>query len=643
MPSFDVAAFARFRDRVFALLHKSRFHLLLADLSEQDKGEVKNGLDQKFARFMHEKFYLAVLGEQGMGKTSLINAILFEDEILPVEMDETTNVLCHVAYTEGDPRCVISFKDGRTIEGELTRDLLSEYVDNENNQANEKGVAEVHCYINNKNLKGGMTVTDTPGVESLTSVNVNVTFGFLPKIDAAIFLFKTNPPLTGTEVEFLTHCWAFTDKFFFVQNVQGESQADVDLAREDNLEKIRGIINQVRQGQGEAGIDEVTIHDVDVFEALEGACNDEPERMQASGLPALLEQVNGFLQENPVKRKMTQLAMVSAGEVDKARGLAQTRVKNLVNQDRKSFEQFTKEVEVIKAEMKEISDEWVEFRQEMDGKFTQFKRDFLAEVNEKVGEIRQKLYSIIDTGKLDRNFEKTVKSEIKTLSPIFVKNERKFQQRFVEPMKRKFADLVQRLEECSASLGECADDLDSLNTLRLVGDLAAGFGMAGGVAAGGTVLWAALTAFYAAEGWGLAAAGVAAKSGAAAAAPVPVWGWIVGGVLLVGGIAAVKIAKNKMKKKARKAVDETLAGVVNTVKKELVEKIDEAYDGFVAELDRRLEASLEEKRNELAILEEDRSQGREENLKTVKRVKEVSKKLDSLYKDMDREIRGALG
>ena len=131
--------------------------------------------------------------------------------------------------------------------------------------------------------------------------------------------------------------------------------------------------------------------------------------------------------------------------------------------------------------------------------------------------------------------------------------------------------------------------------------------------------------------------------GPPAPATVPVWGWIVGGVLLVGGIAAVKIAKNKMKKKARKAVDETLAGVVNTVKKELVEKIDEAYDGFVAELDRRLEASLEEKRNELAILEEDRSQGREENLKTVKRVKEVSKKLDSLYKDMDREIRGALG
>ena len=114
-----------------------------------------------------------ILGTQGMGKSTMINAILGED-ILPSEADETTCVPVEIRYGT-EPQGVVRFRDDKAEVYVKTKADLSAFVDNNFNPGNEKQVSHIVLYRDDDLLKTGLVIVDLPGVGSLTKANEETT------------------------------------------------------------------------------------------------------------------------------------------------------------------------------------------------------------------------------------------------------------------------------------------------------------------------------------------------------------------------------------------------------------------------------------------------------------------------------------
>ncbi|TGC07422.1 hypothetical protein CUN85_11510 [Methanolobus halotolerans] len=63
-----------------------------------------------------------------------------------------------------------------------------------------------------------VVVIDTPGIGSTYRHNTEVTMGFLPQSDAALFLVSVDPPITEVELAFLKDIKSRVSKLFFALN-----------------------------------------------------------------------------------------------------------------------------------------------------------------------------------------------------------------------------------------------------------------------------------------------------------------------------------------------------------------------------------------------------------------------------------------
>ena len=77
---------------------------------------------------------------------------------------------------------------------------LEQYVSEEHNPENVKGVAGAEVFVPSPLLATGMCLVDTPGLGSVFSGNTATTQAFIPHIDAALVVTGSDPPLAGEEL-----------------------------------------------------------------------------------------------------------------------------------------------------------------------------------------------------------------------------------------------------------------------------------------------------------------------------------------------------------------------------------------------------------------------------------------------------------
>ena len=168
---------------------------------------------------------LAVLGQFKRGKSTLINALLGA-KLMPTSVLPLTSVLTRTLYGE-KPSLLIHFTDGRDEHHAV--DAISEFVTEEKNPENKKGVewAEVRwpCDF----LRRPVQLVDTPGVGSVYNHNTETSEAFLGHLDASVFVLGVDPVLTQTEIEWLVKVKNEGERFFFVLNkVDQLSQPEVE-------------------------------------------------------------------------------------------------------------------------------------------------------------------------------------------------------------------------------------------------------------------------------------------------------------------------------------------------------------------------------------------------------------------------------
>lgn len=158
------------------------------------------------------RFYVACVGEFKRGKSTLINALL-GSTLLPTGVVPVTSVPTVLRY--GQPAARVQQR-GRWHDIEPHR--IADYVSQEGNPGNAKGVTGVEVLVPHPLLEHGLCLVDTPGLGSVFDANTASTVDFLPQIDAAIVVLGADPPISGEELRFVTELRSTIDTLLFVLN-----------------------------------------------------------------------------------------------------------------------------------------------------------------------------------------------------------------------------------------------------------------------------------------------------------------------------------------------------------------------------------------------------------------------------------------
>ena len=171
--------------------------LRLADLAQELVAEpVAEEARELAARVSEGRFYVACVGQFKRGKSTLLNALVGH-AVVPTGYVPVTAVPTVIRFG-GELRARVRMRDGSWQN--VAMPDLKEYVTEEHNPENKKGVEGAEVFVPSSLLSSGMCFVDTPGLGSVFTGNSATTQAFIPHIDAALVVVGADPPIGGEEL-----------------------------------------------------------------------------------------------------------------------------------------------------------------------------------------------------------------------------------------------------------------------------------------------------------------------------------------------------------------------------------------------------------------------------------------------------------
>lgn len=145
------------------------------------------------------KFLLTFVGQFSAGKSKLINNIL-EQDILPVHISETTQVITFISYSSIN-YATITYIDLSTEE--IALDKVKDIWQGQNYESNSKfkNIKHIEIFLNNDLLKKGLIIADTPGVNTVIKEHENITKNVLKSSEEIFYIMSK--PLTEIDKNFI--------------------------------------------------------------------------------------------------------------------------------------------------------------------------------------------------------------------------------------------------------------------------------------------------------------------------------------------------------------------------------------------------------------------------------------------------------
>jgi small GTP-binding protein len=232
----------------------------LAEMDEASSEDRKRLLE--VARDLQEMFFLvAIIGEFNAGKSTFVNALL-GDELLPMGITPTTEMIELVRYSETAER-------KPTLQGESLR-----------------------VWAHPNTGAPGVAIVDTPGTGSIFRRHEETAMEFLHRSDMVIFLLSAKKAFAETERIYLEMAKNYGKKIILVMN-------QVDLLEPEEQRQVRRFIEQ--QVKESLGLQPL-IFMVSAREALRAAKGLEAPRGGVDAVKAHLRGV--FSEAPPAKQKM---------------------------------------------------------------------------------------------------------------------------------------------------------------------------------------------------------------------------------------------------------------------------------------------------------------------------------------------------
>ncbi len=238
---------------------------------------LKERVDRDLVHKLEEdRFHLVVVGEFNHGKSTFVNALLGES-VLPVGVTPTTAAIHHLKYSEV-PEATVQFASGRreTIPFGDTRNFAV------GGSAHTEEVDFLEVGYPAQLLKERILLVDTPGVNDLSLQRADITYSYIPRADAVLFLLDAGQILKESERVFLQEklLAASRDKIVFVI-----TKWDIlnDAERKEALAYAKLQLGKL--------VKDPFVFPVSAETALQGG------RVAESGMTDLLEHLTHFLAE----------------------------------------------------------------------------------------------------------------------------------------------------------------------------------------------------------------------------------------------------------------------------------------------------------------------------------------------------------
>jgi GTP-binding protein EngB required for normal cell division len=163
--------------------------------------------NERLPKLDDERFSLVVLGEFNHGKSTFINALVGR-ALLPTGITPTTAVLAHLRHGPALAAALVHDSGARTaLDPGALADWLTVEGQRRQGKPGEGAAADPLAYVEvtvpSPFLAGGVTVVDTPGVNDINEQRADITYGYIPRADAALFLLDAGQILTASERQFL--------------------------------------------------------------------------------------------------------------------------------------------------------------------------------------------------------------------------------------------------------------------------------------------------------------------------------------------------------------------------------------------------------------------------------------------------------
>lgn len=254
---------------------------LLDELAALTAGEDRAMVSALRERVRTDRFRVLVVGEAKRGKSSLVNALLGR-ELLPTGVVPVT-ALPTVVRRGPVEELHVRYLDGHGAVRPLTQ--LADLVTEARNPDNRLGVAEVVVTTPARQLPDGVDLVDTPGVGSVFAHSSAAATAALDTMDAGLFVLSADPPISGSERAFLSSVRDRSVALFCalnkIDNLAAGEVVDVVAFTTDVLSRALG-----RPGQ---------VYPVSARRALDAERRGDAAGLAASGVPALLAELTGYL------------------------------------------------------------------------------------------------------------------------------------------------------------------------------------------------------------------------------------------------------------------------------------------------------------------------------------------------------------
>jgi ribosome biogenesis GTPase A len=187
----------------------------------------------RLPKLAEERFNLVVLGEFNHGKTTFVNALLGKP-LLPAGITPTTAAINHIVWGE-TPRARAILRDGGVRE--IDPSELASYVTLDGEHAESTRYVELAYPA--EILRDRVTLVDTPGVNDINEARAEITYSYIPRADAVIFLLDGTQVLKRSERLFIQErlLRRSRDKLIFILG-------KADLLRPDELEQTRAYASE---------------------------------------------------------------------------------------------------------------------------------------------------------------------------------------------------------------------------------------------------------------------------------------------------------------------------------------------------------------------------------------------------------------
>jgi uncharacterized membrane protein len=187
-------------------------------------------------RLRDGRLEIVVCGEFKVGKSMLINALLGQADLVPVDFDIATSTIIMIRNGDEPKAFVVTADGGEPFEIRLSD--ISRWASEKDRSAVEEPAAMILVEVPSPFLSDSLILVDTPGISGLSRTHSEITFTELAKADLVLFVAEAQRPLTRHELAFIEDRILPLNMSIAIILSKSDLQPDVGEVEAANLEKL---------------------------------------------------------------------------------------------------------------------------------------------------------------------------------------------------------------------------------------------------------------------------------------------------------------------------------------------------------------------------------------------------------------------